>query len=105
MWNRINKIDLEIQSQQQAIVANDNSSNAETDDINDDNIEEENSTIDENIIISKELVKAVKAIDDIPQWLQEITRDIKEIKPSSTKIEIETPKQIQINNSKQLTLF
>ncbi|MEO1372918.1 MAG: helicase SNF2 [Cyanobacteria bacterium J06635_10] len=105
IWNRINKIDLEIQSQQQAIVANNNSSNAETNDINDDNLEEENTTIDENIIIPKELVKAIKTIEDNPQWLQQITRDANDIKPTSKKMEIETPKQIQINNSKQLALF
>ena len=105
IWSRIDEINLEIQSQQQAIVAIHNHDDAETDDINDDNFEEDNTTIDENIIISKELVKAIQTIDDNPQWLQEITRDVNEIKPTSTKTEIETPKQIKIHNSKQLALF
>lgn len=105
IWNRIDEINLEIQSQQQAIVASNNNDDAkEADRVNDDDIED-HSTIDENVFVSKELVANIRAIDDNPQWLQEITRNVNEIKPISAETKIETPKQIKINNSSQLTLF
>lgn len=105
IWNRIDEINLEIQSQQQAVVASNNNDDAkEADRVNDDDIEDD-STIDENVFISKELIANIRAIDDNPQWLLEITRDINEINPTSTKLKIQAPKQFQINNSSQLTLF